>query len=110
MTSTTQESQAEVSNDQQSVKEINFRKQEAMYLRQVEQERNEKEKLKQELESLRRQPQQTQEDDDESEPYVDHKKLNKKLSSFGQTTQSEIQKAMETAKQAAKEELKQEMF
>ena len=39
-----------------------------------------------------------------------HKKLNKKLSSFGQNTQTEIQKAMEKAKQAAKEELKQEIW
>lgn len=51
-----------------------------------------------------------EEDDDGSEPYVDYKKLNKTLSKFGQSTQSEIQKAMELAKQKAKEELKQEMF
>ncbi len=111
MTSPSSESQVEVSNDTQpSSKELNFRKAEAMYQRQLEQQRQETENLRKELEASKRQPQQVNDDDDDSEPYVDHKKLNKKLSSFGQTTHSEIQKAMETAKQAAKEELKQEIF
>ncbi len=65
--------------------------------------------LEKEILSLR--AQQTQvEEEDTSEPYVDHKKLTKTLSKFGQNTQSEIQKAMEIAKKNAKEELKQEMF
>lgn len=114
MTSPTHESQVDVANNAKpNDKEINFRKQEAMYLRQLDQERQEKERLKQELElsKLTRQDQLKQQDeDDDSEPYVDHKKLNKKLSSFGQSTQSEIQKAMEQAKRAAKEELRQELW
>jgi hypothetical protein len=114
MTAPIQESQENVANNAKpSDKEINFRKQEAMYLRQLDQERQEKEKLKQELElsRLTRQDQLKQDqDEDDSEPYVDHKKLNKKLSSFGQNTQSEIQKAMERTKQAAKEEVKQELW
>ncbi len=113
MTAPIQESQVQdvANNAKPNDKELNFRKQEALYLRQLEQERQEKEKLKQELEAFRKQPQQNSHDDeDDSEPYVDHKKLNKKLNSFGQSTQSEIQKAMETAKQAAKEELKQELW
>lgn len=69
-----------------------------------------REELEKEIQVLRAQAQAPQEEDDTSEPYVDHKKLNKTLSKFGQNTQSEIQKAMETAKQKAKEELKQEMF
>jgi len=40
-------------------------------------------------------------DDDDSEPYIDHKKLDKKLARFGEQTQkqtqSEIQKAVQTA-------------
>lgn len=110
MTSPTTESQADVASiAKQNDREINFRKQEAMFQRQLEQQRQETESLRKELENSRRQPQ-IEEEDDSSDPYVDHKKLNKKLSSFGQTTHSEIQKAMETAKQSAKEELKQEMF
>lgn len=71
--------------------------------------------LEKEIEQLRtlasmKSNQAVDEDDDFSEPYVDHKKLNKKLAKVGENTQSEIQKAMELAKRKAKEELKQEMF
>ena len=97
-------------NAKQSDREINFRKQEAMYLRQLDQQRQETEKLRQENESLKKTPQHVQEEDDDSEPYVDHKKLNKRLTANNQVTQSEIQKAMEIAKRSAKEELKQEMW
>jgi hypothetical protein len=111
MTSPSQESQEQVANDtQHSLKEQNFRKQEQMYLRQLEQQKQETDNLRKELEASKRPQQTTNEDEDESEPYVDHKKLNRKLSSFGQTQQGEIQKAMEIAKQAAKEELKQELW
>jgi hypothetical protein len=112
MTSPTNESQEnDVANNAQSNnREINFRKQEAMYLRQLDQQRQETEKLRQENESLKKTPQHIQEEEDDSEPYVDLKKLNKKLSANNQTTQSEIQKAMEIAKRTAKEELKQEMW
>ncbi len=50
------------------------------------------------------------EDDETDEPYVAPKSLKKQLNRFGQTTQQDIQKAMEQAKYAAKEELKQEMW
>ena len=54
-------------NAKQSDREINFRKQEAMYLRQLDQERQEKEKLRQENESLKKTPQHVQEEDDDSD-------------------------------------------
>lgn len=92
---------------QPSDKEINFRKQEAMYQRMLD----ERERRIQELEQANQaKSAPVDDDDDTSEPYVDHKKLNKKLAKQGQATQSEIQKAMEFAKQSAKEELKQEMW
>ncbi|MEK6882038.1 MAG: hypothetical protein AABY22_20635, partial [Nanoarchaeota archaeon] len=90
-----------------SDKELNFRALEAKFQRQIEQERAarlEAERLAQEALAKKQQD----DDEDDSEPYVDHKKLNKTLNRFGQNTQSEIQKAMEMAKHAAKEELKQE--
>lgn len=93
----------------QNDKELNFRALEAKYQRQLEQERQEKERLQRELHEKNK----TflhEEDDKDDEPYVDHKKLEKKLNKFGQNTQGEIQKAMEIAKQAAKEEVKQEMW
>lgn len=88
-------------------KEYNFRALEAKYQAQLQQERSEREKLQQELEARNRQ---NEPEEDTSEPYVDHKKLNRTLAKHGQNTQSEIQKAMEHAKQQAKEELKQEMW
>src|SRR5262245_7437729 len=93
-----------------SDKELNFRALEAKYKRELEQERAarlEAERLAQDVASRKQQP---EDDEDETEPYVDHKRLNKKLNKFGQQTQGEIQKAMETAKAAAKEELKREMW
>lgn len=94
---------------QPSDKELNFRKQEAMYQRMLD----ERERRIQELEQERMASKKvvdSEDDDDTTEPYVDHKKLNKKLAKQGQATQSEIQKAMEQAKQSAKEELKQEIW
>lgn len=77
-------------------------------LAQEAQRREELERQVQELAQRRNEPQ--EEEEDISDPYVDHKRLDKKLNKFGQSTQKNIQTAMEQAKQLAKEELKQEMF
>lgn len=93
-------------------KELNFRALEAKYQRQVDQERSariEAERLLQES-TQKRSAAESDEEEESAEPYVDQKRLNKTLNKFGQNTQSEINKAMETAKQRAKEELKQEMW
>lgn len=105
---TTENTTQEKSNND---KELNFRALEQKYQRQLEQERNarlEAERVAKEAMERKSQPEQEEENDDQ--PYVDHKRLNKTLNKFGQTTQTEIQKAMEMAKQKAKEELKQEMW
>lgn len=107
MTPNAQDNQ--VQTTQPSDKELNFRALEQKYQRQVEQERAAKMQMEQEMNELR-QKYVAKDEEDDSEPYVDHKKLEKKLNKFGQNTQSEIQKAMEIAKQSAKEELKQEMW
>jgi len=101
--------QVQENQAQPSDKEINFRAFEAKMQKQLEAERGERERLQRELETMRNKPQEDDEDDS-SEPYVDHRNLNKKLAKHGQATQSEIQKAMEQAKYSAKEELKQEMW
>lgn len=99
--------ETQIQQQQPTDKELNFRALEAKYQRELEKVNSERERLTRELESRS----QTQEEpDNENDPYIDHKKLDKKLSKFGQTTQTEIQKAMVMAKEAAKEELKQEMF
>jgi hypothetical protein len=112
MTSPTNENQAQVAAP--SDKELNFRALEAKYQRQVEQERAarlEAEKVAHELQAKKHQSHNSDDDDDDdSEPYVDKRRLAKQLNKFGQSTQSEIQKAMEQAKYAAKEELKQEIW
>lgn len=97
----------QVQENKLSDKELNFRAMEAKYQRELDKLNAERERLAQELQEKSRV---AVDDDEDPEPYVDHKKLNKTLAKFGQSTQSEIQKAMEVAKQAAKEELKQEIW
>lgn len=95
MTAPTQD---QVVEQKPSDKEMNFRQLEAKYQRQLEQERNgrlEAERRAEEA-SRRQEP-----DEDDSEPYIDHKKLEKKLAKFGEQsekkTQNEIQKAVHVA-------------
>ena len=98
-----------VQEQKQSDKELNFRRLESKYQQEVAYERGKREELEKRMQELSAAKQQEPEEDD-SEPYVDHKKLNKSLSRFGASTQTEIQKAMQQAKHDAKEELKQELF
>lgn len=93
----------------QSDKELNFRRLESKYQQEVAYERAKREEIEKRLQELSQSKHVDQEEDD-TEPYVDHKKLTKSLSKFGQNTQAEIQKAMQQAKHLAKEELKQELF
>jgi hypothetical protein len=109
MSAPSQENQVQNSEPKQNDKELNFRNLEARYQKALDQERAEREKLQQQL-NERSRPQANVEDEDDDEPYVDKKRLNKTLSKFGQSTQSDIQNAMKMAKDAAKEELKQEMW
>lgn len=79
-------------------KEYNFRQLEAKYQRQVEQERAarlEAERMVQEANSRK----QVQDDDDDSEPYVDHKRLSKKFADFEKNMEKKIdQRAEEKAR------------
>lgn len=92
-----------------SDKEINFRKLEARYEQQLAQERaarEQAEKIAQE--AMAKRNNHIDDDEDDSEPYVDKKKLQKTLNKFGeqtkQQTQSEIKNAVQ---QAIYEERKQ---
>lgn len=103
MTSPIQENQAQP--PQVSDKELNFRRLEQKYQQELAQERAERARLTQELES--RTKQSNQDDDDDDEPYVDKKKLNKTLERFGQQTQKQTQGDINNAVHAAlKEERK----
>lgn len=82
-----------------SDKELNFRALESKYQKELEKERSarlEAEKVAQEALARR-----SQDEDDDSEPYVDNKKLEKKLAKFGENnsrqTQSQIQSAVQNA-------------
>lgn len=102
---TTQTQQPAPQQEQPSNKELNFRALEAKFQRELAAERSERERLAKELEErsqIKEEP--------ENDPYVDHKKLDAKLANFGKNTKTDIEKAMEIAKKAAKEELKQEMW
>lgn len=96
-----QETQQVKTND----KELNFRTLQARYEKQLADERAARQELENKIKAS-----QHNDDDDGDEPYVDHKRLNKKLMKFNESTQGEITKAMEFAKQQAKEELKQELW
>jgi len=91
-----------------SDKEFNFRAQGAKYEKKIAALQEEKERIARELEEERQSKIQREEDD--GEPYVDNRKLEKKLEKFGKNTKSEILQAMEETKRQAKEELKEEMW
>ncbi len=104
---TVPETENVVQEQKPSDKELNFRKLESKYQQEVANERAEKKELERRLQEMTQKP---EVEEDDSEPYVDNKKLNKAMSKFGQSTQAEINKAMQQAKELAKEELKQEMY
>lgn len=88
---------------QQSEKELNFRKQEQMFQRQLAAEKARADELERRYEESRRQVQQPQQDDDDAtdEPYVDHKRLDKKLAKHGEKVKKETQTEIQTAVQQA---------
>lgn len=111
MSAEAQANQSQTPEVKQNDKEFNFRALQAKHEKELQQERAaraEAERIAKE--ALERARSVDSDDDEDSEPYVDNRRLEKKLSKFGQSTQSEIQKAMEIAKERAKEELKQEMW
>jgi len=95
---------------QTSDKEFNFRALEQKYQRALDQERQAREHAEAQVREANNRKAAVEEEEDDNEPYIDKKKLIKTMNSFGQSTQSDIQKAMERAKNSAKEELKQEMW
>ncbi len=105
---TANSSESQVQENKPTDKELNFRKLEAHYEQKLAAERaarTEAERIAQEAQSRRHKV----EDDDESdEPYVDHKKLEKKLARFGEQTHKQTQTEINQAvRQALSEERKQ---
>ena len=84
----------ETPENKPSDKELNFRAQEAAFKRQLDQERQEKQALMQELEKARRGSQETRvsdDDDDDDEPYIDRKKLKRETAKVKHETLKESQ-------------------
>jgi hypothetical protein len=80
-------------------KDINFRRLEAKYERELSKEREEKQRLFQEYQSKIQEIQNqniSTEEEEETEPYVDHKVLKKKMSSFEKQFETKIEKAAES--------------
>jgi len=81
-------------------KELNFRMLEQKYEQKLAQQKAENDRLAKELEQKSRMPYKD-DDEEDTEPYVDHKKLKREQAKFGQQlkqeTQTEIQKAVQTA-------------
>ena len=98
--------ESQVQEQKPNDKELNFRALESKYQRELERERAarlEAEKLLQEKSKAA-----LHEEEDDSEPYVDHKRLEKKLARFGETTKKETQNEIQNAVHSAlKEERKQ---
>jgi hypothetical protein len=94
------------SQPQVSDKELNFRRQEQMFKTQLEAERQEKARMAQEIEEMKRRMQHgnrhdDEDDDEDDEPYVDKRKLKKAFNQFGeqnkQTTATIVQKEVQRA-------------
>jgi actin-related protein len=99
MTVPSQENQ--VQDNKQADKEMNFRRLEARYQQELSIEKAKREEVEKKMQEISQKSHVEEEDD--SEPYVDHKRLEKKLAKHGEQiknqTQSEIQKAVHQALQ-----------
>jgi hypothetical protein len=76
-------------------KEFNFRQLEAKYSKELEKERAYRAELEQKIQVFTQHTQPANEEDDDSEPYVDNKKLNKKLTNFEKKLEEKIDKRAE---------------
>lgn len=106
MTEQMQENTKEV---QENSKEYNFRMLEAKYEKRLEEERRAREQDKVEFQkTLEELKNSRYEEDNEDEPYVDNKKLEKKLAHFGEQTKKQTQTEINNAVQTALREEKRQ--
>jgi actin-related protein len=95
------ENQVQTPENKPNDKELNFRALEAKYQRQLEQERSARLEAERIAQEVKQKTSVNDDSDDDSEPYVDHKKLKREQAKFGQQlkqdTQSEIQRAVSHA-------------
>src|SRR4030095_663125 len=90
------ENQEQVQENKPTDKELNFRALEAKYRRELDQERQARADMERQLQEAQAKKIQQSEDDDHSDdPYVDHKRLEKKFSSFERKMEEKIEKKAE---------------
>lgn len=85
-----------VQDTKQVEKELNFRALESKYQKQLEAERQARIEAEKRAEQAQKKHEAT-DDEDDDEPYVDKKKLNKTLAKFGQQSEQATQSAIEKA-------------
>jgi hypothetical protein len=114
MSAVPQENQAQTQEaPKPSDKELNFRKQEEMFKRQLDQERQARQQAEERaahLEKVSQEKSKAHDDDDDAtdEPYVDHRRLEKKLSKFEARMEQKIdQRAEEKARKMVDQERQQ---
>lgn len=100
---TVPEATPQAQEQKSSDKELNFRALENKFKAELEKERAARLELERSLQEKQR-SQHIDDDDDDNEPYVDKKKLDKKLAKFGEQTQKITQTEIQKAVQAALEE------
>lgn len=79
----------------QSDKELNFRALEAKYQKQLDQERSARLEAERQIQEILSKKNQVIEEDEDSEPYVDYEKLEKKLNNFEKKLDDKIDKKSE---------------
>ena len=94
MTENQVQNQAQQTENKPSDKEINFRKIEEKHRREIDQERQARMELEKQVNELKSKKVEV-DDYDDNEPYVDHKRLEKKLSSFERKMEEKIEKKAE---------------
>ena len=108
MTAEIKNSDANLPENKANDKEFNFRALESKYERTIAQERAEKEQILRELDELKKSKVSRQEEEDDSEPYVDNKRLEKKFKSFERDLDEKIDRKAEEKAQTILEKKEQE--
>lgn len=102
--------QPQVQEQKSNDKEYNFRQLEAKYRKELEVERSKREEAEKLAREANERKNQEQDEYDPNEPYVDHKRLDKKLSSFERRLEEKIDKKAEEKARILIEQQKRESW
>lgn len=110
MTTPVQENKPE--DVRQDTSEINLVKQRQFYERKLAEERAAREEMEKRMQELQQKTEQlaSSDEDDDPEPYVDHKRLAKKLAKFEEQTAKKTRSELDQTKEQVKEEIRNELW